>query len=85
MTALSMIFCVYAVTSSHRYNSDLRSHVTTMTLDTIVSFVVPLIAVMTTSLLLMSALISVCKKSKAVPLHSMAAHGGRGGIAPTHT
>jgi hypothetical protein len=25
------------------------------------------------------------KKSKAVPLHAMQAHGGRGGIAPTHT
>jgi hypothetical protein len=25
------------------------------------------------------------KKSKAVPLHAMAAHGGRGGIAPTHS
>jgi hypothetical protein len=25
------------------------------------------------------------KKSKAVPLHAMEAHGGRGGIAPTHT
>jgi hypothetical protein len=24
-------------------------------------------------------------KSKAVPLHAMVAHGGRGGIAPTHT
>jgi hypothetical protein len=24
-------------------------------------------------------------KSKAVPLHAMAAHGGRGGIAPTYT
>jgi hypothetical protein len=24
-------------------------------------------------------------KSKAVPLHAMEAHGGRGGIAPTHT
>jgi hypothetical protein len=23
--------------------------------------------------------------SKAVPLHAMKAHGGRGGIAPTHT
>jgi hypothetical protein len=23
-------------------------------------------------------------KSKAVPLHAMEAHGGRGGIAPTH-
>jgi hypothetical protein len=27
----------------------------------------------------------VCKKSKAVPLHAMEAHGGRGGIASTHT
>jgi hypothetical protein len=25
------------------------------------------------------------KKGKAVPLHAMEAHGGRGGIAPTHT
>jgi hypothetical protein len=25
------------------------------------------------------------KKSKAVPLHAMEAHGGRGGTAPTHT
>jgi hypothetical protein len=25
------------------------------------------------------------QKSKAVPLHAMAAHGGRGGIAPPHT
>jgi hypothetical protein len=25
------------------------------------------------------------KKNKAVPLHAMEAHGGRGGIAPTHT
>jgi hypothetical protein len=25
------------------------------------------------------------KKSKAVPLHAMEAHGGRGGIAPTHS
>jgi hypothetical protein len=24
------------------------------------------------------------KKCKAVPLHAMVAHGGRGGIAPTH-
>jgi hypothetical protein len=24
-------------------------------------------------------------KSKAVPLHAIEAHGGRGGIAPTHT
>jgi hypothetical protein len=24
-------------------------------------------------------------KSKAVPLHAMEAHGGRGGIAPTHS
>jgi hypothetical protein len=24
-------------------------------------------------------------KSKGVPLHAMVAHGGRGGIAPTHT
>jgi hypothetical protein len=24
-------------------------------------------------------------KGKAVPLHAMEAHGGRGGIAPTHT
>jgi hypothetical protein len=24
-------------------------------------------------------------KSKAVPLHAMEAHGGRGGIAPNHT
>jgi hypothetical protein len=29
--------------------------------------------------------IKVKKKSKAVPLHAMEAHGGRGGIAPTHT
>jgi hypothetical protein len=28
----------------------------------------------------------LCKsKVKAVPLHAMEAHGGRGGIAPTHT
>jgi hypothetical protein len=27
----------------------------------------------------------VKKKDKAVPLHAMEAHGGRGGIAPTHT
>jgi hypothetical protein len=26
----------------------------------------------------------VKKKSKAVSLHAMEAHGGRGGIAPTH-
>jgi hypothetical protein len=26
----------------------------------------------------------VKKKSKAVPLHAMEAHGGRGGIASTH-
>jgi hypothetical protein len=25
------------------------------------------------------------KKSIAVPLHAMEAHGGRGGIAPTHS
>jgi hypothetical protein len=25
------------------------------------------------------------KKSKAVPLHAMVAHGGKEGIAPTHT
>jgi hypothetical protein len=25
------------------------------------------------------------KKSKAVPLHTLKAHGGRGGIAPTHS
>jgi hypothetical protein len=25
------------------------------------------------------------KKSKGVPLHAMEAHGGKGGIAPTHT
>jgi hypothetical protein len=25
------------------------------------------------------------KKSKAVPLHAMEAHWGRGGIAPTHS
>jgi hypothetical protein len=25
------------------------------------------------------------KKSKALPLHAMEAHGGRGGIAPTHS
>jgi hypothetical protein len=25
------------------------------------------------------------KKSKAVPLHAVEAHGGRGGIAPTHS
>jgi hypothetical protein len=25
------------------------------------------------------------KKDKAVPLHTMEAHGGRGGIAPTHS
>jgi hypothetical protein len=25
------------------------------------------------------------EKSKAVPLHAMEAHEGRGGIAPTHT
>jgi hypothetical protein len=25
------------------------------------------------------------KKSKAVPLHAMEAHGGRGGTAPTHS
>jgi hypothetical protein len=25
------------------------------------------------------------KKGKGVPLHAMDAHGGRGGIAPTHT
>jgi hypothetical protein len=25
------------------------------------------------------------KKGKAVPLHAMEAHGGRGGIAPTHS
>jgi hypothetical protein len=24
-------------------------------------------------------------KGKGVPLHAMVAHGGRGGIAPTHT
>jgi hypothetical protein len=28
---------------------------------------------------------NVLKKSKAVPLHAMEAHGGRGGIAPAHT
>jgi hypothetical protein len=28
---------------------------------------------------------TVHSKSKAVPLHTMKAHGGRGGIAPTHT
>jgi hypothetical protein len=27
----------------------------------------------------------VKKESKAVPLHAMEAHGGRGGIAPTHS
>jgi hypothetical protein len=27
----------------------------------------------------------ILKKSKAVPLHAMEAHGGRGGIAPTHS
>jgi hypothetical protein len=26
-----------------------------------------------------------CKKGKVVPLHAMEAHGGRGGITPTHT
>jgi hypothetical protein len=25
-----------------------------------------------------------CKKLNAVPLHAIEAHGGRGGIAPTH-
>jgi hypothetical protein len=25
------------------------------------------------------------KKSKGVPVHAMEAHGGRGGITPTHT
>jgi hypothetical protein len=30
-------------------------------------------------------MIKVKKKSKAVPLHAMEAHGGRGGIAPTHS
>jgi hypothetical protein len=25
------------------------------------------------------------KNGKGVPLHAMEAHGGRGGIAPTHT
>jgi hypothetical protein len=29
--------------------------------------------------------IKVKLKSKAVQLHAMEAHGGRGGIAPTHT
>jgi transcriptional regulator len=28
---------------------------------------------------------SKSKKNKAVPLHAMVAHGGRGGIASTHT
>jgi hypothetical protein len=28
---------------------------------------------------------SLIIKSKAVPLHAMEAHGGRGGVAPTHT
>jgi hypothetical protein len=27
----------------------------------------------------------ISKVSKAAPLHAMEAHGGRGGIAPTHT
>jgi hypothetical protein len=27
----------------------------------------------------------ILKKSKAVPQHVMVAHGGRGGIAPTHS
>jgi hypothetical protein len=29
--------------------------------------------------------VSKSKKSKAVPLHAMEAHGVRGGIAPTHS
>jgi hypothetical protein len=28
---------------------------------------------------------TVKKKSKAVPLHAMEAHGARGGVAPTHS
>jgi hypothetical protein len=27
----------------------------------------------------------VREKNKVIPLHAMEAHGGRGGIAPTHT
>jgi hypothetical protein len=30
-------------------------------------------------------IIIIISKSKAVPLHAMEAHGGRGGIAPTHS
>jgi hypothetical protein len=29
--------------------------------------------------------VGVKKKSKAVPLHATEAHGGKGGIAPTHS
>jgi hypothetical protein len=28
---------------------------------------------------------NVSSNLKAVPLHAMEAHGGRGGVAPTHT
>jgi hypothetical protein len=34
---------------------------------------------------LISASDKMKKKSKAVPLHAMEAHGGRGGVAPTHS
>jgi hypothetical protein len=32
-----------------------------------------------------SVFCSLLVKNKGVPLHAMEAHGGRGGIAPTHT
>jgi hypothetical protein len=31
------------------------------------------------------AYLKVKGKGKGIPLHAMKAHGGRGGIAPTHT
>jgi hypothetical protein len=34
---------------------------------------------------LINILSAIRKKGKGVPLHAMEAHGGRGGIAPTHT
>jgi hypothetical protein len=37
------------------------------------------------TLLVNLALLNSKKKSKAVPLHAMEAHGGRGGIAPTRS
>jgi hypothetical protein len=37
------------------------------------------------TLLLSNRRKDMTKKGKGVPIHAMEAHGGRGGIAPTHT